>query len=65
MEMAPLFDQLKDVLREHPPVKQQIAIELLMTSHAMRVSKDVETIFFVIDSMAKHAKQLATNIKED
>lgn len=58
MEHAPLLERLSEVLDSEPdPVRKQIAIELLMAQHAMRMGSAVNARF-VIDSMCKHARQM-------
>jgi len=60
----PVFERLRDLLDEleRDPVKQQTAIELLMVRHAAQASRNQKEYFFIIDSMAKHARQLRTNV---
>lgn len=53
-----LQKRLREILIAEPdPVKIQIQIELLMVAHAENMGNRAEAEF-VIDSMAKHAKQL-------
>lgn len=61
LEHAPLLAALQRVLASEPnPINQQIAIELLMAGHAARMGRDRSS--FVIDSMAKHAKQIIEEV---
>ena len=59
-----LVRRLQGVLDEEPDrVSQQIAIELLVATHAMRMG-DAATAAFVVDSMAKHIKQMMDTVKK-
>jgi hypothetical protein len=58
MDHAPLLERLVKVLdSESDVVRQQVAIELLMSRHAMATG-DAAIALYVIESMCKHAKQL-------
>jgi len=59
LEHAPLLDKLRALIqREQPdPVKQQVAIELLTVSHAMRAGNRKDAIT-VADGIHKHVRQL-------
>jgi uncharacterized protein HemY len=58
-EHARLANRLLAVLQEEPDaVKQQIAIELLTVSHAMRMG-DPATAVTIANSVHKHVLQLA------
>jgi hypothetical protein len=50
-KIEPILDALED------PVKHQIVLELLTAHHAWRSGNEKDA-HFVIDSMAKHAKQM-------
>ena len=59
MEHALLLERLLEVLDSEPnPTRQQIAIELLMARHAIRMGS-VSGAKVVIDGMHKHARQMA------
>ena len=59
MEHLPLLNTLVYALEREPdPVRQQIAIELLVARHATRVSSQAADRKFVIDSMRKHILQM-------
>jgi len=66
MDHAPVFTRLRDLLNEleTDPVRQQIAIELLMVNHASQATHNLKEYLFVIDSMAKHAGQMRTRISQ-
>ena len=56
LEHQPLLEKLQKVLNtETSPVNQQVAVELLMASHAIRF---MERADFVLDAMRKHAGQM-------
>ena len=56
-DVLPLVKKLCAVLITEPdPVKQQMAIELLVVYHAIRMKK-LEDSLFVIDNMHKHVRQ--------
>lgn len=58
LEHLSLLKKLHAVINtETNPVKQQVAIELLMASHAMRFAGKYD---FVLDAMRKHAGQMVT-----
>lgn len=60
IDHLPLLTALQEVLMHEPdPVRQQQAIELLMVSHAQRAGNSADGCF-IIDAMAKHAKQIVT-----
>jgi len=54
-EQLTIVFKLQDLLHSYHPVKQQMVIELLMAAHAANIPGHEK---FIIDSMAKHAKQL-------
>jgi hypothetical protein len=51
----PLVETFQTMLHRIPAVKQQLLIELLMAAHVANIPGKEH---FIIDSMAKHAKQL-------
>lgn len=57
MEHWPLHESLTELLDEADPVDQQIAIEMLMARHAMRIGPEHGDT--IIDGMTKHAKQMS------
>ena len=56
-EITPLAEQVIDVLLEHDPVTQLQALELTLTSFAMRMD-DKKAALLVADSAHKHVRQL-------
>jgi hypothetical protein len=59
VEHLPLLEKLIGVLDGEPdPVNQQIAFELLVARHVMRVSPRHAEQRFVLDSMRKHILQI-------
>jgi hypothetical protein len=59
-----LANSMTRLLLEHidDPVRQQQAIEIVMAAHASRMDTPVKANF-VVDSMAKHARQLLAILK--
>jgi hypothetical protein len=58
LEHAPLLERLSEVLDSEPDVvRKQIAIELLLAQHAMRMGS-IASANVVIDGMCKHARQM-------
>ncbi len=60
MEVLPTLERLIAALNEEPDgVIQQKAIEMLVVQHAARAG-DRDTALYIIEHLAKHARQLTT-----
>lgn len=62
-DLLPFLDPLIEVLDQASAVQQQQALELLLMRHVSRGQWDLKTSDFVVDSFAKHVKQLIRQAK--
>ena len=63
LEMVPMLKRLRDVLNDYDQLTQQKMLELALANHVMRVGRNREEKQFVIDSVAKHVRQIVEGVE--